>query len=154
MPPPKDAVAPLSTGGKEAYKVNLDEATRLATRHQDTYNGDFERYGDLYAEDYEGYRPGQGTSSGKAEMLALEQRATSACPDRKTKVLRVLAGEGAWFGMEELWEGTNTGGDEMFGSPGTKVAVYAFTLYEVKDGRFARAIVWTGRPQPGDGIRG
>jgi hypothetical protein len=53
-----------------------------------------------------------------------------------------LAGEGDWMGMEELWEGTNTGGDAMFGPTGTKVVVYAFTLYEVHGGKFARAIVW------------
>lgn len=67
-------------------------------------------------------------------------------PDRKAKVLRVLAGEGNWFGVEELWTGTNTGGDEMFGPPGAKIAIYAFTVYEVRDGKFARSVAWTGRP--------
>lgn len=31
--------------------MNLEEATRLAKRHEDAYNNDFERYADLYAED-------------------------------------------------------------------------------------------------------
>ena len=37
------------------------------------------------------------------------------------------------------------GGDEMFGPAGTRLSVYAFSLYEVKDGKFVRAIAWTGR---------
>ncbi len=126
--------------------MNLEEATRIAKRNEDTYNNDFERYADLYADDYEGYRPNRGTSGGKAEMYALEQRATVACPDREAKVLRVLAGEGNWFGVEELWTGTSTGGDEMFGPLGAKIAIYAFTVYEVRDGKFARSVAWTGRP--------
>lgn len=126
--------------------MNLEEATRLAKRHEHVYNDDFERYAGLYADDYDGYRPNRGTSGGKVEMYALEQRATAACPDRKTKVLRVLAGEGDWFGIEELWQGTNTGGDEMFGPPGAEIAIYAFTVYEVRDGKFTRSVAWTGRP--------
>lgn len=126
--------------------MNLEEATRIAKRNEDTYNNDFERYADLYADDYEGYRPNRGASGGKAEMYALEQRATAACPDREAKVLRVLAGEGNWFGVEELWTGTNTAGDETFGPPGAKIAIYAFTVYEVRDGKFTRSIAWTGRP--------
>lgn len=128
--------------------MNLEEATRYATRHEDVYNNGFERYHELYADDCEVYRPAQGITHDREAMYALEQRATAACPDRKTKVVRVLPGEGDWMGMEEVWEGTNTGGDERFGPPGTKVSVYAFSLYEVKDGKFARASAPTGRPAP------
>lgn len=127
--------------------MNIEEATGYAQRHEDVYNNDFERYADLYTDDFEAYRPVQGITHDRAAMYELEQRATAACPDRKTKVLRVLAGEGDWFGVEERWTGTNTGGDERFGPPGTKVAVYAFSLYEVKDGKFTRAVAWTGRPR-------
>jgi hypothetical protein len=126
--------------------MNLEEAQRIAQLHEDTYNNDFEHYHDLYAEDFSAYRPVNGVTHNRAEMYALEQRATAACPDRKAKVLRVLAGEGNWFGVEELWTGTNTGGDEMFGPPGAKIAIYAFTVYEVRDGKFARSVAWTGRP--------
>jgi len=125
--------------------VNIEEARRIAQRHEDTYNNNFEGYGDLYADGCVIYRPAQGVTYDKATMLALEQRATAACRDRKTKVLRVLAAQDDWFGIEELWTGTNTGGDEMFGPAGTRLSVYAFSLYEVKDGKFVRAIAWTGR---------
>lgn len=120
----------------------------MAKRHEDVYNNDFERYADLWTEDSTAYRAAQGVTHDRATMYTVEQRATAACPDRKTKVLRVLAGEGDWMGMEEVWEGTNTGCDEMFGPPGAKIAVYAFSLYEVKDGKFTRAVAWTGRPAP------
>lgn len=80
-------------------------------------------------------------------MLALERRATAACPDRRTKVLRVFAGDGNSFGMEELWEGTNIGGYAAFGPLGGKVAVYAFSLCEVREGKFVQMTAWTGRPQ-------
>lgn len=132
--------------------MNIEEATRFAKRHEDVYNNDFERYAELYSEGFTAFRPAQGMTQTRAEMIALEQRATAACPDRRTQVIRVLAGEGDWFGIEELWEGTNTGGDERFGSKGTNVTVYAFSLYEVKDGKFARAIAWTGRP-PAEGLK-
>lgn len=85
--------------------MNIEEAHRIAQRHEDTYNNDFEHYGDLYADDCVIYRPAQGVTHDKPTMLALERRETGACPDRKPKVLRGLAGEGDWFGMEELWEG-------------------------------------------------
>lgn len=91
-------------------RVNLEEDTRIARRHEDSYNNGFERYGDLYADDCMIYRPAQGVTHDKATMLALEQRATAACPDRRTKVLSVLAADGDVFGKEELWEGANTGG--------------------------------------------
>lgn len=126
--------------------MKIEEARRIAQRHEDTYNNDFEHYHDLYAQDFLAYRPVNGVTHNRTEMYALEQRATAACPDRKTKVLRVLAAQDDWFGIEELWTGTNTGGDEMFGPAGTRLSVYAFSLYEVKDGKFVRAIAWTGRP--------
>ncbi|MEZ4554813.1 MAG: nuclear transport factor 2 family protein [Dehalococcoidia bacterium] len=126
--------------------MNIEEATRLAKHHEGVYNTDFDHYIDLYADDFEAYRPAQGITHNRTQMYELEQLATAACPDRKTEVLRVLASEGDWFGIEELWTGTNTGGNERFGPPGTKVAVYAFSLYEVKDGKFSRAVAWTGRP--------
>lgn len=127
--------------------MNLEEGQRIAQRHEDTYNNDFERYGDLYADDCAICRPAQGVAHDKPTMLALERRATAACPDRITKVLRVFAGDGDSFGIEELWEGTNTGGDAIFGPAGTKVSVYAFSLCEVREGKFRRMTAWTGRPQ-------
>lgn len=131
--------------------MNLEQAREHAQRHEDVYNNDFERYGDLYADDCIIYRPAQGLTHHKQTMLALERRATAACPDRRSTVLRVFAGDGDWLSYEELWEGTNTGGDAMFGPVGTRVSVYAFSLCEVRDGRFARMTAWTGRPQPREG---
>ncbi|MBK7330334.1 MAG: hypothetical protein IPI85_15020 [Dehalococcoidia bacterium] len=90
--------------------MKIEEARRIAQRHEDTYNNDFEHYHDLYAQDFLAYRPVSGVTHNRTEMYALEQRATAACPDRKTKVLRVLAAQDDWFGIEELWTGTNTGG--------------------------------------------
>jgi hypothetical protein len=49
--------------------------------------------------------------------------------------------------MEELWEGTNSGGDTSFGPAGAKVSVYAFSVCDVRDGKFVRMTAWTGRPQ-------
>lgn len=126
--------------------MNVTEAKRIAQLHEDIYNNDFEHYRDLYADDCVFYRPAQGITHDRATMYALEQRATAACPNRKTTVLRVFAGEGESMGYEELWEGTNTGGDAMFGPAGTKVSVYAFSLCEVRDGKFVRMTAWTGRP--------
>lgn len=126
--------------------MDLEEATKMAKRHEATYNDDFEHYGDIYADDAVVYRPVQGATHDKAVMAAVERRATAACPDRKTRVLRVFAAEGDWMGMEELWEGTNTGGDEIFGPPGARVAVYAVSLCEVRGGKFSRVTAWTGRP--------
>lgn len=126
--------------------MNIEEARRIAQRHEDTYNNNFEGYGDLYADGCVIYRPAQGVTHDKATMLALEQRATAACPDRRTRVLGVFAGEGETMGFEERWDGTNTGGDAAFGPVGTKVSVYAFTVYEVRGGKFARSVAWTGRP--------
>ncbi len=54
-------------------RVNLEEDTRIARRHEDSYNNGFERYGDLYADDCMIYRPAQGVTHDKATMLALEQ---------------------------------------------------------------------------------
>ena len=88
--------------------MNLEQARAYAHRHEDVYNNAFARYHDLYTEDFSAYRPVNGVTHNRTEMYALEQRATAACPDRKTKVLRVLAGEDDWFGIEELWQGTNT----------------------------------------------
>lgn len=127
--------------------MNLEEARRIAQRHEDTYNTDFERYGDLYADDCVIYRPVQGVTQDKSTMLALERRATAACPDRKSRVLHVFAGDGDWLSYEEIWEGTNSGGDAAFGPPGGRVSVYAFSLCEVRDGKFVRMTAWTGRPQ-------
>lgn len=42
--------------------MNIEEATGYAQRHKDVYNNDFERYADLYAADYAGYRPNRGIS--------------------------------------------------------------------------------------------
>ncbi|MGE0570627.1 MAG: nuclear transport factor 2 family protein [Dehalococcoidia bacterium] len=126
--------------------MSLDDAITMAKRHEETYNDDFEHYADLYAPDCVIYRPAQGMTQDRATMAALEQRATAACPDRKTHVLKVFAAEGDWMGMEELWEGTNSGGDERFGQRGTRVAVYAVSLCEVRDGKFTRVTAWTGRP--------
>ncbi len=130
--------------------MQLSEAKRIAAQHEETYNNDFERYPDLYTDDYVGYRPGSGTTADRAQMAALERRATKACPDRKTTVLRVLAGDGDWMGIEERWEGTNTGGDAIFGEPGATVSVYAFSLYQVRAGKFVRSVAWTGRLPAGD----
>ncbi|MEZ4501030.1 MAG: nuclear transport factor 2 family protein [Dehalococcoidia bacterium] len=130
--------------------MNTEEAQRIAKRHEDVYNHDFEHYAELYAETYVGYRPGRGTTSGRDEMIQLEQRATSACPDRRTTVLRVFAGDGNSLAMEELWEGTNTGGDQLFGAPGAKVSIYAMSVFEVEDGKFVRGTAWTGRPPSDD----
>lgn len=133
--------------------MNLDEAQRIARRHEDAYNNDFDHYGELYADDSVVYRPAQGVTHDKATMLALERRATAACPDRRTTVLRVFAGDGGWLSYEELWEGTNTGADAGFGPAGTKVQVYAFSLCEIRDGKFVRMTAWTGRPQTQGGMR-
>lgn len=127
--------------------MNLDDALRMAKRHEDTYNNNFAHYRDLYSADFSAYRPVNGITHDRNEMYALEQRATAACPDRTTKVLRVFAGEEDWFAIEELWQGTNTGGDERFGPPGTRVAVHAFSMYQVRDGKFTRCVAWTGRPK-------
>ena len=126
--------------------MNLELARAYAHRHEDVYNNDFARYHHLDTEDFSAYRPVNGVTHNRTEMYALEQRATAACPDRKTKVLRVLAAEGDWFGIEELWQGTNTGGDGRFGPLGARVAVHAFSMYRVRDGKLARCIAWTGRP--------
>ncbi|MGE0599133.1 MAG: nuclear transport factor 2 family protein [Dehalococcoidia bacterium] len=131
--------------------MNLEQARAYAQRHEDVYNNDFEHYHDLYAEDFSAYRPVNGVIHDRAAMYALEQRATAACPDRKTKVIRVFAGDDDWFGIEELWQGTNTGGDERFGPLGAKLSVHAFSMYQVRDGKFVRAIAWTGRP-PAEGV--
>lgn len=130
--------------------MELSEAKRIAARHVENYNDDFEHYLDLYASDYVGFRPGSGTTADRDQMMALEERATKACPDRRTTVLRVLAGEGNWMGIEERWDGTNTGGDAIFGETGAQVSVYAFSLYEVRAGKFVRSIAWTGRPPADD----
>lgn len=126
--------------------MNLEQARAHAHRHEDVYNNDFAHYHDLYAGDFSAYRPVNGITHNRTEMYALQQRATAACPDRRTKVLRVFAAEGDWFGIEELWQGTNTGGDGRFGPLGARVAVHAFSMYQVRDGKFARCIAWTGRP--------
>lgn len=134
--------------------MNIEEAHRIAQRHEDTYNNDFEHYGDLYADDCVIYRPAQGVTHDKPTMLALGRRVTGACPDRKTKVLsrarrrRRLVRHGRAVG------GTNTGGDAAFGPPATRVSVYAFSVVEVRDGKFARMTAWTGRPKlPEEGKR-
>lgn len=54
--------------------MNLEEAERIARRHEDAYNSDFERYGDLYADDCVICRPVQGVTHDKSTMLALERR--------------------------------------------------------------------------------
>lgn len=128
--------------------MDIEEASQMARRHEEAYNDDFEHYIDLYADNFEAYRPVQGITHDRAAMYELEQRATAACPDRRTTVLKVMAAEGDWFGIEELWTGTNVGGDERFGPKDTKVAVYAFTMYEVTGGKFSQGVAWTGRPNP------
>ncbi|MEZ4503623.1 MAG: nuclear transport factor 2 family protein [Dehalococcoidia bacterium] len=127
--------------------MNIEEAQRIAKRHEDVYNHDFEHYADLYDESFVGYRPGRGTTGGREEMIQLERRATAACPDRRTTVLRAFAGEGNCLTVEEIWEGTNTGGDRLFGEPGAKVSIYAMSLFEVRDGKFLGQAADSAQPR-------
>ena len=46
--------------------MDLEEATKMAKRHEATYNDDFEHYGDIYADDAVVYRPVQGATHDKA----------------------------------------------------------------------------------------
>lgn len=127
--------------------MDQQAAAALAAKHEDLYNNHFDRYVDeLYSAAAVVEWKVRGLTGDRELLRRVEGAALEACPDRKTAVIRVAAGDG-WFVMEELWAGTNTGGNAAFGAPGARLTIHALSVVEVRDGKIVRNSAWTARAQ-------